>query len=167
MFLFLVSLEAGFSQVGPHAAATSALAFAERLFSQDRSHSDMEWCGLGKQKPGTGRWVERSHRLYSLYGKCQKFEDAWNAVDVKMISYWVTGLKFVTGSGGRPAWPWYPSKRFNKQILNDWTWKWHGSCTFSIVKLSYCRQSVPQMHSSSEGMALHLDVFISCICNGP
>ena len=31
------SSAAGLSQVGPHAAATSALAFAERLFSQDRS----------------------------------------------------------------------------------------------------------------------------------
>ena len=47
-------LQAGFSQVGPHAAATSALAFAERLFSQDIAHSDAE-PGLGSHNTGTGR----------------------------------------------------------------------------------------------------------------
>ena len=57
--LFPVSLQAGLSQVGPHAAATSALAFAERLFSQDIAHSDAER-GLGLEDV-----MERSHCLYA------------------------------------------------------------------------------------------------------
>ena len=61
--LFPVSLQAGLSQVGPHAAATSALAFAERLFSQDIAHSDAER-GLGSHNTGEDV-MERSHCLYA------------------------------------------------------------------------------------------------------
>lgn len=134
--LFPVSLQAGLSQVGPHAAATSALAFAERLFSQDIAHSDAE-PGLGSHNTGTGR----CNGTFSLFVWKRQKQENWRCVKrpwcVKMISYWVIGSKFVTGSGGIPAKTWYPSKRFNKQVLTDRTWKWDGSCMSSIIKLLY------------------------------